>query len=182
MRGTFVAKAVPSIYHDAAMADDPENDVWGEAKTGTRYVQVAFEIARGEHAGKVFTWRGMFGPKSAERTIESLRYCGARLADGDVFDLVGLSSNEVSIVLDEDTDEITGKTYTTVSWVNRFGASGIKAESRMGTDAKRSFRDQMRDMARVGAPPAPAAKVEVPDFGSFNVPDIGSFNGEEIPF
>lgn len=88
---------------------------FGRTQNGNEYIGIMFEVTSGEHAGKVFSWRGFFTEATLDRTLESLRHCGW---DSDsIVELDALGTNEVELVLEEEQYE--GKTFTRVKWVNR---------------------------------------------------------------
>ena len=77
---------------------------FGIAKTGTEYVAVEFELLDDDEK-RTIVWRGYFHAKTAERTLEALRYAGAALEDDDIFDLRGLGSTEVQLVVELEAGE-----------------------------------------------------------------------------
>jgi hypothetical protein len=118
MIGSFTGRALPI---------EDVDDAWGHAKTGMLFVRLACQITKGEHAGKTYTWKGYFGPDSAERTKQSLEHCGADLSTGR--ELKGVDRNEVNLVLKEEKNEETGKVYTKISFINRIGGMGKLPDS-----------------------------------------------------
>jgi len=128
----------------------------GVADSGKEFIAVEFEIQSGEHAGDRLTWRGFFTEKTAERTIESLRYCGWK--GDDLTDMTGFGSTLVQIVVDHESYE--GKTYARIQWVNKLGVS-LKNAMDAGTRA--AFAARMKglavsvDKSLADGPAAPAA-------------------------
>lgn len=84
-------------------------------KNGSEVVHVVFEILDGEYAGTELQWSGYFtSDKTAERTIESLRYCG--WDDDNIVTMRGFGSCVVLITVQDDT--YNGVTKSRVAWVN----------------------------------------------------------------
>lgn len=113
--------------------------------TGGDFVRVTFQIMGGEYDGQQVQWTGHFTEKTAQRTIESLQYCGCTFPDNDITNLDGLGSQEVSIdVQHEDYTDKNGnlRTMPRVAWVNQPG--GVKQEHQMNPAQKASFRDRMK--------------------------------------
>jgi hypothetical protein len=77
----------------------------GKTQNGTRQVAVRFEVLdeQGAPGGERVTWYGYFTEKTAERTLESLQYCGWE--GDDVTDLTGIERNEVQIVVEHEEYE-----------------------------------------------------------------------------
>jgi hypothetical protein len=92
----------------------------GETKTGKPQVILEFEVV-GDNAwaGMTITAYSFLTDAAMDRTLESLRYCG--WTGNDINDLSGVMTNEVEIVVEEETYE--GKTHSRVKWINRIGGS-----------------------------------------------------------
>lgn len=113
--------------------------------TGSDFVYVTFQVVGGEYDGHRVPWTGHFTEKTAQRTIESLEYCGCTFPGNDITNLEGLGSQQVSIdVQHEDYTDSNGNLRTTarVAWVNRPG--GMKQEHQMDAARKASFRERMK--------------------------------------
>jgi hypothetical protein len=120
--------------------------------TGTHYIECMFEISVDENERPAqVRWTGWFGPKSAERTIEALQYCGwqgddvGEFADGE---LHGLDTNEVEIVVVMEEYEKDGdkKTAPIVKWVNKPGGGGVNVKNAMPKAEAESFGSRMRGL------------------------------------
>lgn len=115
----------------------------GEAgDKGTPEVAVYFVFTDSELAGQGITWHGFLTDAAADRTIQSLRYCG--WTGDDLSNLTGLDANEVELVIENETYE--GKTYLRVQWVNKPGGLAVKAP--MTGDKAKAFAASMRDRIR----------------------------------
>ena len=129
MIGTFLAKACGDV-------------VIGESKAKqTPFIEFAFELTGEEHKGKRVLYTGYFAEKTAERTIEALRTCGWKgnsLTDFSSGSLCGLDTNEVNLVLDEESyvkqDGSTG-VKTIVRFVNSKNGSFVRPEMRLSASA-----------------------------------------------
>ncbi len=119
---------------------------FGVAKTGTEYVAVEFELLDDDEK-RTIVWRGYFHSKTAERTLEALRYAGAALEDDDIFDLRGLGSTEVQLVVELEAGE-RGGSWPVVRYVNRLPSARAMAETTMDQDAMRRLRERMRGVLR----------------------------------
>lgn len=111
---------------------------------GTDFVRVTFQIIDGEYAGQQIYWDGYFGENSAQRTVDSLRYCGCTFPNNDITNLEGLGTQEVSLdVQHESFTDRNGmpRTVAKVAWVNQLG--GVKQELQMDAGRKASFRQRM---------------------------------------
>jgi hypothetical protein len=111
-------------------------------KSGKEEIRVLFQLDPAEDGkgGETITWYGYFTEKTAERTLESLRYMG--WAGDDVTDIQGLDKNKVQLVIEH--DEYQGKTKAKVAWVNRLQA--VYMGTPMGGDAKASFAKRMKGL------------------------------------
>jgi hypothetical protein len=133
MKGQFEAKALkPKTPEEAVGRLNNDN--------ATPYVFLTFQITAGEFTGKRVNWKGWLTDNARERTIESLSFCGARMADGDFTDLDGVDSNAVQIVVDE--REYNSKQISEVQFVNRIG--GVRVENQVGKSALDRLREQCR--------------------------------------
>ena len=127
--GTFTAKAVGAE--------------WGETNDGKPQIGVEFEVtAKGEYLGRRWSWYGSFTEQTAKRTVQSLQYCGARMRDDDVTDLVGFDKNEVGIVVERDTYE--GKERTKIAFVNKLG--GVAMKKKMSDENKKAFGASLKGL------------------------------------
>ncbi len=97
---------------------------FGRASTGSEQVYIDFEIASGPHAGKRIPAYLYFTEKTADRTLESLEYCG--WDGGSLKELKGLGSKEVELVIELEKRQ-DGNEYLRVKWINSTGG-GVKEE------------------------------------------------------
>jgi hypothetical protein len=111
-------------------------------KKGTEQIVVEFQLLDGELAGERINWIGYFTPNTSDRTLEALRICGWKT--DDVTDLDGLTDNEVSLAIEQETYQ--DKTHAKVQFVNRLG-SGFKMKSPMNDAEKKAFAAKMRGLA-----------------------------------
>lgn len=140
-------------------------------KKGTPFVGVKFRVTDGEFAGETLKWEGYLSDKAgasgkttAERTIESLQYCGWRGDDLSEFTkgLHGLDTSEVELVVEmEEGLEDPSKKFPKVQWVNRVGGGVSFAGEAMNTAQAAEFGRKYRGLAltlRAKAGQAPAPK------------------------
>lgn len=109
-------------------------------KSGREEMRVLFELCGGEHNGETITWYGYFTEKTAERTLESLRYMG--WAGTDITDIQGLDQKRVQLVIEH--DDYNGKTRTKVAWVNRVNA--VFMGTPMDDAKKKAFAARMKGL------------------------------------
>jgi hypothetical protein len=135
LNGTYRARAVESGL--------------GKASTGTEQVAVLFELL--DENGLRITWYGYFSDKAYEQTVKALRACGWQGADPtelDTFATSGLGSNEVELVIEQETAiDAQGNakgTRAKVRWVNVPGAGGIGLKSKLAPDEAKSFAARMK--------------------------------------
>lgn len=179
--GTYKAKAIEVML--------------GESRTKrTPFVGVKFRITDGEFAGQVIKWEGYLsetmGGRSkktpAERTIESLQYCGWTGDDLGAFAsgaLHGLDTNEVELVVEmedyEDRETGEQRQSAKVQWVNRPGGGVQFAGEAVDAAKAKAFGAKFRGLAlklkaQNGALPN-GAKAPPP-------PAPQDINDDEIPF
>ncbi len=154
--GTYVARAV-------------DIDL-GYTSKGTPQYAVVFQ----KESKETITWYGYMTDASAERTLESLRYCGWRgMGPGAV--TVDDLPEEVEIVVDD--EEYNGEVYSRVKWVNqRSGRAALK--DRMNDNQRRDFSAKFKNLAMKIKPVAPPPKQALPPVNSAPEQEIG----DEIPF
>lgn len=116
---------------------------FGFTSKGTEQVQVVFDILDPDYDGQTVIWWGYFSEKTAERTMQSLRYCGWK--GDDVTNLTGINDNEVEIVVEH--NEYNGKTNARVAWVNRIGSGGMSIKTPMPEDKRKAFAKKMKALA-----------------------------------
>ena len=161
-KGKYRAKAVGAEF--------------GTSENGKDYCFVGFEIVGGPHAGEsIGAW--LYFPVDAnnvptamaERSIESLRYCGCAFARGDITDTTGLGSTDVQLVVEH--DEYQGKVRAKVKWVNKL-ASGVKSGDEMRPDQRKAFSAKMRGLVLASGGGAPATRTndEPPPIGDDDIP------------
>lgn len=127
----------------------------GYTSKGTEQIAVLLETEHGE-----ITWYGYFSEKTADRTLESLRYLGWE--GDDLSDLSGISANEVTIVVEHEADE-DGRTHPRVRWINRAG--GLAMKEAMDEKATRAFAARMKNAARASRAKVGAAVPSAPSGG-----------------
>jgi hypothetical protein len=143
----------------AVLTTTPDGETFaqfGETKNGNPQVVVNFEILDGPEAGRRIAWFGYFTEKTAQRTVESLRYCGFKGNDLSAAVTQPLDQ-EVQIVIDH--EEYNGKTSAKVQWVNRGGGDGFRLEKPMDRRGLERFAAQMKASV-MQIPDAPGKKGE----------------------
>lgn len=180
--GTYKAKAFEAMLGKSA-------------KKGTPFVGVKFRVTEGEFAGQTVKWEGYLsetlGGRSkktpAERTIESLQYCGWSGDDLSIFAsgaLQGIDTNEVELVVEMEQyeDNQTGETRESpkVQWVNRPGGGVQFAGEAVDAATAKAFGARFRGLAlklkaENGALPNGANKAPSP-------PRSQDIADDEIPF
>lgn len=111
-------------------------------------IRVLFEITDGDFKGTQRTWRGYFSEKTAERTLESLRYMG--WTGDDITDVQGLDANEVQIVIGHEMYE--DKLQEKIQWVNRL--AGVFVGTPMNDARKMAFKERMKGLVMASKQPA----------------------------
>jgi hypothetical protein len=98
---------------------------FGKSSKGTEQIYIDFELTSGEHKGQHLGYYGFFSEATADRTLESLEYCGW---DGNSLGAMrGLGSKEVELVVELEKNEQDNKEYLKVRWINKIGG-GVKEE------------------------------------------------------
>lgn len=115
---------------------------FGENANGNEYVLVRFEIVEGENSGTRVSDRFYLTERSADRTIEGLRYCGCAFPGEDITNLQGIDRNLVRLVIEHEAGN-NGKTHYRIRWINSLGRSVPKEEAMTGA-RKENFRQRMR--------------------------------------
>lgn len=121
------------------------------SKAKTPFIELYFRISEGEHEGEEARWTGYFGPKSSERTIESLQLCGWEGDDVGEFadsELHGLDANEVQIVVEleeYETEDGERKATPRVQWVNKLGGY-LNVQNAMPASEAASFGERMKGL------------------------------------
>jgi hypothetical protein len=158
----------------------------GFTQKGGEQVAVRLKIASGEEV----TWYGYFTEKTQERTLESLRHLG--WPGEDLFDLSGVTANEVEIVVEHEeyeTPQGEMKTRARVRWINAIGGGGIVMKETMDVAQAKAFAQRMRATAiaakrkaeatqgamKPQQRPATQKRAEPP-------PDEGGYADDDIPF
>ena len=104
----------------------------------SEYVRVGFVIAEGPATGERINADLYFTPKTEQRSLEALRYCGW---DGDdPTELSNITANCVE--LDIKGEEYEGKTNPRVQWINQI--RGVTVKNQMDSQAKKAFAARMR--------------------------------------
>lgn len=113
----------------------------GHADNGTEQIGILFDYIDENGEPSRITYYGYFTESTADRTIESMRFCGW---EGDDFgQLEGLDRNEVELVIEDETYQ--GKTRRKVQWVNRLASVAIKKP--MDSQQIAAFAAKMRGRA-----------------------------------
>lgn len=117
------------------------------SQRGTPFVAVNFRIIDGDWSGETIPWIGHLTDKTAQRTIESLRYCGFV---GD--DLAGVETQRLSQIVEleikhEPSQKDPSKTFPRVRWVNR-PSSGAVLKGRMDPSARRRIADELKALVK----------------------------------
>jgi hypothetical protein len=175
-----------------------EGDFGVSSKKGSPFVRVRFELETADGQEEL-AWDGYFsdtagsdGRTVADRTIESLRYCGCTFPGDEITNLEGLSANQVSVDVQYEPWENaeTGRSglRPKIAWVNGIGyGTKVRDEDRMEGRAKVDFARKMKGALLASKPkgaPRPAAKAE-PARGKVapkQVPPATLLGDEDIPF
>lgn len=120
-------------YYDAT----PITAALGFTKKETECVGVEFELV---DTGAHITWYGYFTERSADRTIESLRFCGWTGQDLDNLTEIGSKKTTVQLVIEHEPWE--GKVRAKVQWVNRGG--GLQLSKPLDVNQAKSFAQRMK--------------------------------------
>ena len=141
-------------------------------KTGNEEIRVLCEILdEGDAKGVTRTWHGYFTEKTAERTIESLRYMGWK---GDDITNISLEpGTKFQIVIKH--EEYEGKTQEKIAWINRL--QSVYVGQPMDASRKSSFASRMKGLVLASKQPGspspnskgPAANEDFP-FGANEPP------------
>lgn len=145
--------------------------VLGETSTGKEQMVVDFELLDAGFEGQHLTWFGFFTEKTLESTIKGLRACG--WTGDDLMDLAGIDTNEVSLVVENETYE--GKTRARVRWVNPIN-TGLSVKAPLPEDKAKAFAAKMRGQIRA-MEKAPPKKGPPP-----RRPSVGDTDPDELPF
>jgi hypothetical protein len=141
-----MSKLIPeNFYRGRAIKDQVE---WATAETGTDFVQIPFRILDGEFKDRIVIWKGFFGDASAQRSLDSLKYCGCTFPENDIQSTEGIDANEVSLEVEHDTyenDQGKQVTVAKVAWVNS-AVRGVKPEQLMSDGAKAAFKAKFMGM------------------------------------
>ena len=119
----------------------PEDAAFGESNTGSPRVECKFRIKGGDHDGRLVFADLYMTDAAADRTIESLRYCGCRFPDADVTNLKGFGDKEVQVVVEIET--YNGKQYNKVKWVNAANGGG-RVKPNNPLEDKEALANRMR--------------------------------------
>jgi hypothetical protein len=113
----------------------------GFTQTNKEQVAVQFEIQEGEHQGKCLTWYGFFTEKTEKITLKALRTCGWQ--GDDITDLSGVTSNEVSLVVENEVDR-ENKTRPRIRWVNDVNGGGLGIKRGLDAGQAAALADRLR--------------------------------------
>lgn len=155
----YLAKAVPGSEEFGVIPNENQ----------TPYVNVKIQLFDdNEVPTDEVTWRGWCSPKALQGTYERLRMLGARVADDDIADLVGLGSKKVNVTLETD------RFGTRVQYINPLGGRVASSDTKMTGAALDAFRAKMKSQiaaARIATgnaiqAPAPSATPFAPSGGT----------------
>jgi hypothetical protein len=145
--GTFQARAQGGEWSETEEKPDGSG--------GKPQVAIKFQITdpnAGEYRGKTYYFNGSLSETKmgkgdgagtvAERTIQTLKYCGARLKDGDLMDLEGITKNDVDAILA--WNEFNGKRTIVVNFVNPRGYVFVKRP--LSDDKRKSLSLSMKGL------------------------------------
>jgi hypothetical protein len=132
-------------------------------------VSITFEIENDGAVGEQITWLGYFsettdkkGKTVAQRTLESLQYCG--LLSDDLTQLAEVSGEVARQLLPESVDivvepeEYKGEWKLKVRWVNRPGGGGFAFKKPMRGNDLKAFAAQMKGtLKNMRGPVAPSS-------------------------
>lgn len=146
----------------------------GTAKNGTEQIAVIFQIVdededgnRGSLHGQRRVWYGFFTDKTADRTLESLQYCG--WGSDELKDIINLDEegcrrelpNMVELVIESET--YNGRTIEKVRWVNAIGESRSAIKNKADDREVQSLSARMKSRAAaLRAANKPAKKNDIP--------------------
>ena len=138
---------IPEGYHQARavrVRDQYNAEVWaqwGRTAKGTHQLLVMFEILDEPYQGTRLAWFGYFTQASWNRTLESLRHCGFQ---GDDLATINRQTLDrvVSVKVEHETSQKTGRTFARVGFVN--AAGGVQLASPMQDHEVREFAAMMR--------------------------------------
>ncbi len=155
--GTYIAKAEVAEWSETKQNPDGTG--------GHPQITIKFKIldeVAGERRGRVYYWNGSLADTKmgdatvGERTVDSLKYCGARLKDGDLTDLDGITKNEVDVVLNR--EEFNGEKVERISFVNQRG--GIFLKNPLSDDKKKAMVEKFKGLVnKVNAKMAKGSEV-----------------------
>lgn len=140
--GTFTARGISGAL--------------GFTEGGKEQAAVQLEILNEEFLGETITWYGYFTEKTQERTLESLRLLG--WSSDDLFDLAGIGSTEVRVVLEE--EDYNGKMQLKVKWIN--GPGGLALKAPMSDGEARAFSARMKGAVLASKQKAPTTTASRP--------------------
>lgn len=148
-----MARIEPGSYVAIAKEFD-----FGETKNGNAFIKVEFEICDGPEEGRNISWFGYFTKATAERTLESLRYCGWS-GDKITPEMPGLGSTKCMLSVDE--EEYDGKVRTRVQWVNQLYRKGSRPlESRLDDGGLAKLNANLGDHLLKSQPIEGAEKID----------------------
>lgn len=147
--GKYLARAIPDTVN------------FGESSNNNEQVAVSFDFldGNGDATGDRMTWFGSLAEgKAQDITIEALRNAGARL-DGSIFDLEGLGSVEVELVVD--WNEYNGKRNLRINWVNAAGGQRFTFKTQLDDKGKKALDAKLKAKlgAKLGGAPKPAPAI-----------------------
>lgn len=142
-------------------------------------VAVRFRIEGGAEDGQEIVWYGFFTDKTAERTLEALRFCGWDSDDiGEVSTEV-VGRNLIKIVVEH--DDYNGKVRAKVAWVNRAGGPLVK--NQMNEGQRSEFSKRMKALAmKVNKGLAASSNAEAPPPAARSNGTSGGGHYDESPF
>lgn len=112
---------------------------FGMSSNGNLQIAVCFELndQNDPFCGEQITWVGTFAEgKASEIALQALETCG--WVGDDVMDMIGIDSNDVELVIVEDTTADGTRQYDKVAFVNRIGASRFEFQKPLEGNALRA--------------------------------------------
>ena len=127
--------------------------------------------------GETITWYGFFTEKTEDRTLEALRHCGWE--GDDLSDLRGITSNEVYVVIEHETND-EGETHARVRWVNSGAGGALAMKATMDRAAATAFAQRMK--GKVVAQRQKMPKPSTPAGRSRPSPNVDPGYDDDAPF
>lgn len=149
-----------------ARATGPEDAEFGQSPNGTDYLYVLFKLKGGSQDGQSIGAYFYFSEAAQEKAIEGLRNAGCTFPGGDVTNLAGLGSKDVSLVVEH--EEYEGKTKAKVKWVNKVG--GVKEDQVLDQSERSALKSRMRGVLAAMGAAGPKAEPEPAPIDDSDIP------------